>query len=347
MSVCSPSNRGACCGGVWTASCSVVLRCFAAPLMVACAVLVRSRAHGGACFVAASLPRWLCVVWWCLALVVVVCAAWRPAFLGLGWWCCGGVLAGTMRGLFGLFGVVFAALRSVCTGGCGWQLGCGCGCVACLVGVGCVLVRGPLHGGACWVGVWSPPWWGVLRWFVAPLMVGRAVLVLGPDHGGACCVGVRRPRWWCVVWWCLAWAVVVFWVALAVVLFAWPQLVMCWFLAPPLLGRAVFVRGPPMVGVLCCSAPPPIWWGVLRWFVAPLLVRRAVLVPVCRGGGAWFCGVWLRLSSSVGWVALAVVLFAWPALVLCWCVPPPLLGRAVFLRGQRCRGAWFGGIWLG
>ena len=52
-------------------------------------------------------------------------------------------------------------------------------------------------------------------------------------------------------------------------------------------------------------------------------------------------GGWLRLSLSVGWVAVAVVLFAWPGLVVCWCVPspcwgvpclcvaPPLVGRVV------------------
>ena len=63
---------------------------------------------------------------------------------------------------------------------------------------------------------------------------------------------------------------------------------------------------PPWWGVLCWCVPPPMW-GVLRWFVAPLLMGRAVLVPARRGGG-----VWLGLSLSVGWVAVAVVLFALP-----------------------------------
>ena len=104
---------------------------------------------------------------------------------------------------------------------------------------------------------------------------------------------------------------------------------------------AVLVRAPPppwWAVLRWCVPPPwwgvlhwfvaPSWWGVLCWCVAPLLAGRAVLVPACRGGGVWF-----RLSSSVGWVAVAVVLFAWPGLVLCWCIPSLLLGRAVFVCG--------------
>ena len=137
-----------------------------------------------------------------------------------------------MRGLFCLFGVVFAAIQSACSDGCGRRLGCGCGCVDHLAGPGAVLVRGPPHGWAYCVGVCPPPmvgravlvcgppnWWGVLRWFVvsllvgravlvrAPLMVGRAVsvcappppavghaaLICGPPRGGACCVGAWPP----------------------------------------------------------------------------------------------------------------------------------------------------------
>ena len=75
---------------------------------------------------------------------------------------------------------------------------------------------------------------------------------------------------------------------------------------------------PPLVGAcLACAWPPP-WWGVPFWCVAPLSLGRALLVAACRGGGVWF-----GLSSSVGWVVVAVVLLAWPGLVLCWCVPPP------------------------
>ena len=216
-----------------------------------------------------------------------------------------------------------------------------CWCAGPLMVGRVVLVRAPPPGGVCCIGVCPPPWSGVLRWFVAPLMVKRVVLVRGPPrggacaHGGACCVGACWPRWWCVMWWCLAWVVVVCWVAVAGVLFAWPALVLCWCVPPPLLGRAVFVRGPPLGGACCVGAPPPhggaccvgwwppSWWGVLCWCVAPLLVGRAVLVPARRDGGAWFGGVCLGLSPSVGWVAVAVVSFAWPGLVLCWCPPPP------------------------
>ena len=51
-------------------------------------------------------------------------------------------------------------------------------------------------------------------------------------------------------------------------------------------------------------------------------------VPARRGLGVWF-----GVSSSVRWVVVAVVLLAWPGLMLCWRVPPPLLGHAVFVRG--------------
>ena len=39
-------------------------------------------------------------------------------------------------------------------------------------------------------GVWPPVWWGVLLWCLAPLSMGRVVVVCGPPHGGACFVGV-------------------------------------------------------------------------------------------------------------------------------------------------------------
>ena len=40
-----------------------------------------------------------------------------------------------------------------------------------------------------------------------------------------------------------------------------------------------------------------------------------------------------------GWVAVAVVLLAWPGLVRCWCVRPTLLGRAVLVRAPPPYGA--------
>ena len=84
-----------------------------------------------------------------------------------------------------------------------------------------VLVRGRPDGGACCVGAWFPPcrgvmcrcvippWWGVLCWRAAHLMVGRAALLWGPPYGGACCVGVSPASWWGVRCWCLPAAVVV------------------------------------------------------------------------------------------------------------------------------------------
>ena len=136
-------------------------------------------------------------------------------------------------------------------------------------------------------------------------------------------------------------------------LIAWPGLVLCWCAAPLLVKHAVVVRARPHGGACCVVVCPPSLWGVLRWFVAPLVVERAVLVRGPPHGGAccvgacpprrlcvvWFGGVWPGLSPSVGCVAVTVELLAWPGLVLCWCVPPPLLGHAVFVRGPPFGGA--------
>ena len=157
-----------------------------------------------------------------------------------------------------------------------------------------------------------PRW--VLCWCAAPLMVGRTVLVRAPPHGGTCCVDVWPPPRWGVLRW-----------------FGGPLLVGRAVLvrAPIMVGRAVWVCAPPPRGGACCVCFwPPSWWGVLCWCKAPLSVGRAVSVSARRGGGVWF-----GLSSSVGWVVVAVVLSASPGLVLCWCVPPALMGRAVFVRG--------------
>ena len=203
----------------------VLCRCVAPP-MVGRAVLACGLPHGRPCCVVVWPPLWLGVLCWCVNPLMVGRALLLPVRRGGCAWCggawfgslscvppgsqrrwvrsggaCGGVLAGAMRGLFCLFGVVFAALRSACSRRCGRRLCCGCGFVDHLAGVGSVLVRGPPHGGACCVGACPPPGWGVLCCCVPPPMVGRAVLVPGPPHGGACCVGAPRPRWWCVVWW--------------------------------------------------------------------------------------------------------------------------------------------------
>ena len=173
-----------------------------------------------------------------------------------------------------------------------------------LAGVGALLVCAPPLGGACCVGLWPPSWWGVLCWCVPPLLLGRAVLVPA-CRGGGVWFGLSSPVGWVVV---------------AVVLLAWPGLVLCW-------------RVP---------LPPAPCWGVPCLCVAPPLVRPAV--SVCSGFGSCCCS-WLdvrlvllvrcclrsRTAGVVGcWLS---VLFAWPGLVLCWCVPPPLLGRAVLVRG--------------
>ena len=150
---------------------------------------------------------------------------------------CGGVLAGAIRGLFHLFGVFFPALPPACSGGRGRRLGYSCGCVDRLAWVGSVLVRGPPHFWAYCVGSCPPPWWGVLRWFVAPPMVGRAALVCGPPLSGACCVGACPPSWWGVLCWCVP---------------------------------------PPRDGACCVGFWSPSWWGVLCWCVAPLSAGRAV-----------------------------------------------------------------------
>ena len=203
-------------------------------------------------------------------------------------------------------------------------------------------------------------------------MVGRAALLCGPPHGGACCVGAWPPSWWSVVCWCLPAAVVWFggvwlglsssigWVTLAVVLLAWPGLVLCWC-APP----------PPAGACRVCSWPPP-WWGVLCRRIRVLV--RGVVAGSMLGFFWWFPFV----SDSVGWhcpvlvvcgVCLAGVgailvrapppvgaccVCAWPLPcwgVLCWCVPPPswgvlrwfgppsLVGPTVMVRGPHHGGA--------
>ena len=114
-----------------------------------------------------------------------------------------------------------------------------------------------------------PPWGGVLRWFVVPLLVGRAVLERAPLMVGHAVSVCAPPSCWGALCWCVAplWvgrAVSVpprrgggvwfgllssaGWVVVAVVLLAWPGLVLCWCVPPPLLGRAVFERAPPLGG---------------------------------------------------------------------------------------------------
>ena len=181
---CGPPHGRLCCFAAWPpSSWGVLCRC-AALLMVGRAVFVPVR-RGGC---AGCGGAWL-------GLLSCVPPGGRHWFRVGG--ACGGVLACAMRGFFCLFGVVFAALRSACSGGCGRRLGCGCGCVDRLARVGSVLVRGPPHGWACCVGACPP-----LRGAVLYQCVSN-------PRGGACCVGAWPPSRWGVPCRCLPAAVVV------------------------------------------------------------------------------------------------------------------------------------------
>ena len=50
----------------------------------------------------------------------------------------------------------------------------------------------------------------------------------------------------------------------------------------------MLVRAPSPSGACCVGLWPPSWWGVLCWCVAPLLLGRAVSVPACCGCAVWF-----------------------------------------------------------
>ena len=122
------------------------------------------------------------------------------------------------------------------------------------LGLCCLLGRG-----WCCAGAWPPSWWGLLRYCVAPAMVGRAVLVRA-----------LRPLWG----------------------------VLCRCVAPPKAG-VVLACGPPHGPPCSFAAWPPSWWGVLNRCVASLMVGHAVFVPVRRGGCAWCGGAGRGLSSCV------------------------------------------------
>ena len=289
---------------------------------------------------------------------------------------CGGVLAGAMRGLFCLLGVVFAALRSACLGGCGWLLGCGCDCVDRLAGVGSVLVRGPPHGGACCVGACPPPSLGVLCWCVPPPDRGVCCVACGAPHGGACCVGAWPHSWWGVLCWCPSAAVVV----CGVVCLAWVVVVCsvgcgCGYVACLAGVGAVLVRAPPPPVEACrvCVWPPPSW-GVLcrrvlvsvRGVVASSMlslfcwfaVVSAAVRPALSGVGCLWC------LPGRGWCCAGACLPPPCWSVLCLCVAPPMVGRAVLVcappmvgraalvcgpppGGACCVGAWPSSWWGG
>ena len=183
----------------------------------------------------------------------------------------------------------------------------------------------PHNGWAYCVGACPPPpWWRVLRWVVAPFVVGRAVLVRAPPLAGVCCVGAPLPRWWCLVW-----VVVACWVGCG-----------CGCVVDLAGVGAVLVRAPPSPPVGACRvcAWPPPWWG--------LLCRR---VPVSVRGvvGGWMLGLfcWFAVVPVAVPPELSGVCCLWSLRgrgrccvgacpPLCWgvpclCVAPPLVGPAV------------------
>ena len=194
----------------------------------------------------------------------------------------------------------------------------GCARVGLRLGLCCLLGRG-----WCCAGAWPPSWWGLLRWCVAPRMVGRAVLVRASRPLWGCCVGVcPLPRW-----------------------------VLCSRAAHRIVVRAALLRGPPRGGACFAGAWPPSWWGTLCWCLSAAVVVRGVVVLGlgCRrvsrlGAGVGFrlvvlvvvfepapcaaCFVCSVLSSPPycrrvrtgvvsGWIAVVVVLITWPGRVMC------------------------------
>ena len=198
-------------------------------------------------------------------------------------------------------------------------------CVALRCGVlCCVVLRCVVW---CRCGVWPLSWWGMRRWCVVPLVVGRVAPVCGPPHGGAWCFGVGVLC--CVALHCVS----------------------LWCVAPLRVGRTAVVCGPHHGRACCGGVWPPSWWGVLRCCVAPRMVVRAALgccvlfclalcvVVVCtppHGGTVVFvlcraaspcvvlCCVALRF---VVWCGGGVGPPSWPG-VLRWCVAPRMLELA-------------------
>ena len=141
------------------------------------------------------------------------------------------------------------------------------------------------------------------------------------------------------------------WVAVVVVLTAWPGWVLCWCAAPLMVGHTVLVRAPPHGAACCVGMWPPPWWGVLRWFVVPLLVGRAVLVraPVMVGPAVSACAPppwWGVLCRRVppplgGACCVGFKPPSWWGVLRC-CVAPLSVGRVASVPACRGRGVWFG-----
>ena len=346
LALCCLLGRGWCCAHAWPPSWWGLLRWCLAPRMVGLLVLVRAprplwgvlcrcvappklrRAvlacgppHGRQCCFAAWPPASRGVLCRCVAPLLVGravlvpvrcggCALCDGAWLGLS--SCvppGGRHWGRVGGASG--GVLASAMRG---------LFCSFGVVFAALQSACLGGCGRRLGCGC----------GCVDRLVGP----GSVLVRGLPHGWACYVGAcpPPPPWWGVL---------------------------CWCVAPPMVGRAALVCGPPLGGACCVGACPPHGGACCVGVCPPPLVGCAALVcgrprsraccvgawPPSRWGVPCRClpaavsDVWFGLSSSAGWVVVAVVLLAWPGLVLCWCVPPPLLWRAVFVRAPPLGGA--------
>ena len=137
------------------------------------------------------------------------------------------------------------------------------------LGLCCLLDRG-----WCCAGAWPPSWWGLLRWCVAPPMVGRAVLVRTcRPLWGVLCRCVAPPK-----------------VGRVVLACGPPHGCPCCFAAPLMEGRAVPVRGPPHGGACCVGACPPRWLCVVWWCLAWVVVVCAAWEPAW--GSGWWCLWW-------------------------------------------------------
>ena len=360
VSLCAPPHGGACCVGLWSPSCRGVL-CWCVPpslLGVLCRCVPPPR--GGACCVGLWSPSWwglLCscvppswwgMLCWRLPAPVVVCGLGCRHLLGGLWlrlccrlgqgWCCAGACPLPCWGVRCLCVAppLLGRAVSACSGFSSWC--CSRLDARLVLLVRCCLRRHTAGVVGCWLSVVFA-WPGlVLCWCVPLPLVGRAALVCGPPHGaacsvgawsplaGACRVGASLPRWWCLVW---------------VVVVRWPGCG-CGCVVGLARVRVVLVRAPSPVGACrVCACPPP-------------LLGRAV--SACSGFGSWCCSrldAWLvllvrcclrhRTGGVVGcWLS---VVFAWLGLVLCWCVPPPLVGRAALVCGPPHGGACCVGLW--
>ena len=140
-----------------------------------------------------------------------------------------------------------------------------------------------------------PPWWGVLCWRVARLMVRRAALLWGPSYGGACCVGASRASMWGLRCWCLP--------------------------------ASVVVRGVVVLGLgcrhLCRLRTGVVGFGLPVSCAACFVGSASSLPPYGRRD---------RVAVVGGPILIVAVMFEWPGLVLCYCVAPHMVGFAALVR---------------